>query len=194
MLGTARAMALLVDQEFARAEAVLRALAAHPGVAEGDVAAFVEMAARLGRSLDGMVLALAETPGLQLANSVEGALATPRSMPGGLDDVFRTGLPVISDLYAGTLSGRPIVSLALPLGPAGGTPRFAIGLALAGGQLSSVLARHRLPEGAVAVVLDERDVIAARTQRETETVGQPATAELTAVISSTAPRFSCRPS
>ncbi|MGG5811584.1 sensor histidine kinase [Falsiroseomonas sp. CW058] len=175
MLGTARAMALLVDQEFARAEALLQGVAADPDVAAGDAQAFLNSATRLGRALDGLVMAMAEAPGFQLANTLRGTLPPGHPMAPGLDAVFGTGRTTISNLYSGTVTGRPAVSIAVPIPREEGPPRYAIGITLNRARLTEALTRQHLPPGAVAAVLDGRHVVVARTRREEEVVGLPAT-------------------
>ncbi len=183
MLGTVRAMALLADQEFARAEALLQGVAADPRVAAGDLQAFLQAAARLDRALDGLVMAMAEAPGRQHANTLRGVLAEPTPMPGGLDAVFETRSTVISNLYRGSVSGQPVVAIAVPVPPAEGrAPRWAIGLTLNRARLAAALMRPHLPAGAVGVVLDREGRIAARTARDAELVGTPATEELMRAI------------
>lgn len=181
MLGTTRAMALLVDQEFARAEALLNGVASDAAIVAGDVDAFLAVAARLDRALDGLVMAMAEAPGHQLANTMRGRLPPRHPMSGGLDAVFRGGRTTITDLYAGTVTSRPAVSIAVPVpNPEGGAPRHAIGITLNRARLTEALTRQHLPEGAVAAVLDRRNTVVARTRREEEIVGQPATAPVIA--------------
>lgn len=181
MLGTTRAMALLVDQEFARAEALLHGVASDAAIAAGDVDAFLAVAARLDRALDGLVMAMAEAPGHQLANTMRGRLPAGHAMPSGLDEVFRSGRTTISDLYSGTVTGRPAVSIAVPVpNPQGGPPRHAIGITLNRARLTEALTRQHLPEGAVAAVLDRRNTVVARTRREEAIVGRPATAPVIA--------------
>lgn len=176
VLGLARASTLLIDQEFARAEALLHGMASSPAIAEGDIAAFLANARRLDRALDGLIMAYAEAPGRQIANTMQGALATPAPMPGGLDAVFATGTTTISNLYAGSVTGRPNVAIALPvLPPDGGPPRYAIGITLNRAALRDALSRQHMPPGAVAAVLDRTGIVAARTRREEAVVGRHAT-------------------
>lgn len=175
MLGTTRAMAKLVDREFARAEALLQGLAAHPGIAAGDRVAFLNAVARLGDAAEGAVIVLA-TPAGHVASNVEGLLDPPRPMGGNTDAVFATGRPTLSDLYAGRMTGTPVISLFVPVpGAAGGGPAHAIGMTLNRGRLAESLVREHLPPGAVAAVLDRQDVVVARTRREGAVVGRRAT-------------------
>jgi PAS domain S-box-containing protein len=176
MLGITRVLAQLVDGEFARAEALLQGVASDPEIASGDVDAFLAASRRIERALDGLALAIAEAPGTQLANSLRGRMPPGTPMPGGLDEVFRTDRTAISDLYTGSVTGEPVVALAVPVRALDGEPtRYAIGLTLNRARLRDTLARQHLPEGAVAAVLDRQRVVVARTRREEAVVGRRAT-------------------
>lgn len=176
MLATTRVLAMLVDGEFARAEALLHGVASDPDVAAGNVDAFLAVARRLDRALNGLVMAMAEAPGVQLANSLRGRVPEGTPMPGGLEQVFRSGRAAISDLYVGTVTGLPAVAVAVPVPNAEGEPpRYAIGITLNRARMTEALAREHLPEGAVAAVLDRQGVVVARTRREEAVVGRRAT-------------------
>jgi PAS domain S-box-containing protein len=175
MLGTTRAMAMLVDREFARAEALLQGLAAHPGIAAGDRGAFLTAVARLGEAAEGAVIVLA-TPAGHVASNIEGLLDPPRQMGGSTEAVFATGRTTLSDLYPGRMTGNPVISLFVPVRRADGdAPAHAVGMTLNRGRLAESLVREHLPPGAVAAVLDRQDVVVARTRREGAVVGRRAT-------------------
>ncbi len=129
MLSTARAMAMLVDREFARAEALLVGLSADPDIAAGSATTFLAAVQRLGDAADGAVLLLARPDGVG-ASSAEGALARRRPMPGGLDLVFREGRTAISDLHPGRITGGPVIGIAIPVGGRPDAPAdFALAMA-----------------------------------------------------------------
>jgi hypothetical protein len=180
MLGTVRAMAMLVDREFARAEALLVGLSADPDIAAGSSAAFLSSVQRLGDAADGAVLLLARPDGI-VASSAEGVLTRRRPMPGGLDAVFRTGRTEISDLHAGRITGDPVIGIAVPVQPRPGeAPAFALGMTINRVRLTESLVREHLPDGAVAAVLDRQGIVVARTRREEAVVGSQATGPVVA--------------
>ncbi|WP_372617988.1 sensor histidine kinase [Falsiroseomonas sp.] len=172
MLGTVRALALLVDQEFARTEALLRGVAADPRLAEGDVEVFLAAARRLGGETAGLAMGMAEAPGRKIANSVHGRLAQSEPMPAGLAAVFTEGATTISNLFRSPSTGAPVVAVVHPVARReGGPPRFAIWIALQRDTLADALTRQHLPEGAIASVHDRDGTIVARSRRADEAVG-----------------------
>lgn len=178
-LGTTRVMAMLVDQEFARAEALLQGMAANPAIGMGDVVAFLAAARRLDDALQGAVMAMATAPGVQIASSLHGLLAAPAGLGPGLEQVFTTGRTTISDLYPGSVTGRPTISIAMPApSPEGGPTLHAVAITLDRARLTSVLKSQYLPTGSVASVLDRNGIIVARTEHEQESLGQQASEPL----------------
>jgi PAS domain S-box-containing protein len=174
MLGVTRTLAMLVDQEFSRAEAALHGLAAMPDVARGDADAFLQAARRL--RVPSVGLAMAEAPGRQVANTLQGLQPQPATMPPGLDRVFVTGETTWSEFYRGRVSGNGVVSIAVPVPPpAGGPPRYAVGMSIGAERMRAVLIDAGLPEGAVAAVLDRSGVVVARTRAQERVVGTRAT-------------------
>jgi PAS domain S-box-containing protein len=183
MLATVRAMALLVDQEFARAEAMLRGVAADPRLAEGNIEVFLAAARRLGGDMAGF--AMAEAPGRKIANSVQGRLAESEPMPAGLAAVFTEGATTISNLFRSPATGAPVVAVAHPVAPReGGPPRFAIWIALHCGSLGDTLGRQHLADGAIISLHDRSGTIVARSHRADETVGRGPPAPLRDALAS----------
>lgn len=176
LLGLARAMALLVDEEFGRNEALLLGIAGNGALAMGDAEAFLTIARRLDRAVDGLVVAYAEAPGRTLASTLEGVLPQPLPITGGLAAVFERQATTISDFYRGRVTGSPAVSMAVPVpSPDGGAPRYAVGIVLNHGRLREVMTRQRMPTGAVAAILDRTGTVVARTRNEEAVAGRPAT-------------------
>ncbi|WP_203069716.1 sensor histidine kinase [Falsiroseomonas ponticola] len=174
LLAAARAMAHRIDLEFARAEALLTGFAAQPGLAEGDAAAFMAAAARLGPLPDGRVLAMARMGEGQVANTAMGILPGPTPIPPALAEALARGGTAISNQYRGTLSGRPTVAVAIPLPAGADPPRLAIGLSLPGEAIAPALGDAPLPQGAVAGLMDRRGIIIARSRDAAAAIGQPA--------------------
>lgn len=175
MLGQTHAVALLVDQEFARAEAFLRGLMADPRIASGDPDGFLAAVQALPQPPPGRMLALSAAPGLMLANTIEGRLAQPRPLPPGGEEVFRTGQVVIGDVTAGAQDARQGVSLVVPVPSPGGLPRHALSITIDRSQLLRLLAGQYLPPAGVAALLDRQLTVVARTRNEEALVGSPAT-------------------
>ncbi len=182
LLAAARAMAHRIDLEFARAEALLTGFAAQPGLAEGDAAAFLAAAGRLGPLPDGRVLALARMDAGQIANTAIGILPAPTPIPPALAEALASGGTAISNQYRGTLTGRPTVAVAIPLPALPDQPRHAIGLSLPGEAVAGAMGTDPLPQGAVAGLMDRRGIIISRSRDAAASIGQPAVAALVAAM------------
>jgi PAS domain S-box-containing protein len=179
ILGTARALARVVDAELGRTEALLQGLAAMPALRAGDADAFLAEARALLAALDLPALAVVGRDGRQLASTLapgrRGAEAPPAA-PEAMR-VFETGRTEISDLSPGIVTGRPRIVLAVPVRPGPGDEemRYVLGAVLPRERLTAALVDQRLPEGWVAAVLDRRHTVVARTRREEAVVGRSAT-------------------
>lgn len=118
MLGSARAMAQIVDGRFAAAEALLQGLAASRALQSGALEAFAaEMAEAAGATGLG-IIGLATPDGSQLLNSL---LGPDHRMPPGTPAnpaarrVFVSGHTEVSNLYTGRVSGEPQVVVSVPI-------------------------------------------------------------------------------
>jgi two-component sensor histidine kinase/PAS domain-containing protein len=178
LLAAARSLAHRIDLEFARAEALLTGLAAHPGLAEGDAEAFLAAAARLGPMQDGRVLAMAREDLGQVVNTASGLVARPAPLPPVAQDALATGRTAISDQYRGVLSGRPTIAIVVPVPTAPGQPRVVIGLTLPVEAMAATIGAMPLPEGAIASVLDRSGIIVARNVTPEAAIGQQAVGSL----------------
>lgn len=161
MLGSARAMAQIVDGRFAAAEALLQGLAASRVLQSGALEAFAaEMAEAAGTTRLG-IIGLATSDGSQLLNSM---LGPDHRMPPGTPanpaarQVFVSGHTEISNLYVGQVSGEPQVVISVPIRCAeaeGHWPVcYALSIALRSVDFARTLAEQNPPPGWIAALLD----------------------------------------
>jgi hypothetical protein len=115
LLAAARAMALVVDQEFAPG-------AGPPGGPGGISSRRRGRPGGLPRGRPappagspGTVMSLIEPPARQVANTVQGTGAAGRPTLPGLGAVFETGAPVVTRLLPGTITGAPVIATAIPM-------------------------------------------------------------------------------
>ncbi|MBK1659127.1 sensor histidine kinase [Paracraurococcus ruber] len=196
LLGTARAMALGIDREFARAEALLQGLALFPSLRAGDPQGFIAEARPAAERLGLPILGVAGPDGRQLASS----LATPAQIAAGLPAapevmaVFRTGRTSIGDFTEGNIPNDRRIVLGVPVraepaGPEPGAPaegegevRYGLGIVLPRERLLAALMQQRLPDGWVATLTDRTLTIVARTSRDADFAGRPVPAYLPALV------------
>ena len=168
LVGQARGAALLVDREFARAEAMLRGLAASTSLAQGELDRFyTEM--RAAASIFGYVpISLRREDGTLVIDS-----AHP---PGTGDATFHgapevlaaiAGAPVeISDLQTTPRTDRPVVTTCVQVVRPEPGQRLGTNLCvgLPPDLFARALAEQSLPAGAVAAVIDRTLRVVARSR------------------------------
>lgn len=97
-------------------------------------------------------------------------------------EAFRTGKPVFSDLYHGTVSHKWFFLIDVPLIEEG-KPNYALNLAVSSDDLRRTMFRG-LPAGWSAAVVDRNSRVMARAVNQNKFVGQPATGDLAEKIRS----------
>ncbi|MDO9708512.1 sensor histidine kinase [Paracraurococcus lichenis] len=147
LLGTARAMARVIDREFARAEA-----------------------------LDLPIIGVAGPDGRQLASSLATPERIAAGLPAApaVMRVFETGATSVGDFTEGNDPGRRRIVLGVPVRAApGGEVRYALGLVLPRERLLAALQEQHLPAGWVATLVDRQMTVVARTHNDDRQTGRP---------------------
>ncbi len=172
MQDTARALALVVDRELANMQASLHVLATSPSLASGNMAAFHGQTQAVIQQYPAADIILADSSGQQLVNSFLpfGAPLPKRNDP-ATRRVFETGRPSISNLFRGAVTGRPLIGVDMPVFRDG---RVAYGLFMTvpADHLATVLSQQHLPAEWVGVIIDNNQMIVARTPHPEEFVGK----------------------
>jgi diguanylate cyclase (GGDEF)-like protein len=171
----ARRFAATLDRELAAIESGVRVLASAPALDGGDLAAFHALALGTVRGQRGAHYLLTDRDGRQLANTLRpyGTPLPTGGLPAELDAVFARRSAAVTDVFAGPLTGTPLVLVRVPVFH-GDEVAYSLGIALAPERLDAVLASHPMPEGWVASVLDSSGTIVTRTRDAQRFVGQKA--------------------
>ncbi len=104
-----------IDRFLSGQIAMLQALATSPALETGDFARFDRQARELVR-LQGLNIVLRDLDGQQRVNTrLPRGAVLPRSVLAHDRIVMATGAPVVSDLFPGTATGRPIVAVTVPV-------------------------------------------------------------------------------
>ncbi|MFC7478268.1 sensor histidine kinase [Dankookia sp. GCM10030260] len=192
LLGQTRALALAVDREFDRAEALLDGLAASSALARGDLDAVEgELRAASAKFGDATISLVAADGRMALMTAwALGERRTGVRAPEAAQWVLASGRAEITDLFRGTATGAPAVAIGVPaFGPPHGSGQRAVaatlGLSLPQARLAAVLEAQRVPNmpGSVGTVLDRTGTIVARTQGGDGIVGQSARPEIWSRVS-----------
>ena len=179
MSNTAQAMTMVVDRELASVRAALQALATSPSFAKGDFAAVHRQATELLKSYPGADIIVADVTGQQRVNSYR-AYGTPlpkRKNPETLRRIFESGTPVVSDLFFGAVTKRPMVGVDVPVFQDGKVV-YDLAMTFPCDRLGSILSSLALPKGWFVSVLDGKRVLVARSSRPEQYVGKQATEAL----------------
>lgn len=177
----ARSRAAELDREFAAMISGMKALAAAPELARGDLEAWHARAGAvaLTQNIDNYVLT--DAMGRQRVNTLRpwGSPLPASGTPPQLAQVFTTGLPVITDLFIGPVTGRPVMAIGVPVEHEG-TVQYSLNIGLAPRRLQGLLEKSALPDGWVAAVLDANGTIVARTREPERFIGQRVAREVAA--------------
>jgi PAS domain S-box-containing protein len=173
----ARAMAVLVDREIGRVEALLRTAARSETLRSGDIKGFLMEAEAVAAELGGAWVGVTERDGTRLLNTFWPDGAPPPGSRGSetASLALSAGRTAVSNLIQDTRAGErtPVVVVAAPVtrsGP-GEVPAYAVTAAVRVDTLGAVLGELELPRSWVGAVLDGGGTILARTVRPADTVG-----------------------
>jgi PAS domain S-box-containing protein len=173
MLDTARALSLVVDRELASIQATLAALSTSPSLASGDFAAFHSQARAVLEQYPGADIILADANGQQLVNSFVpiGVPLPKRSVPDTVRRLHQTGKPSITNLFRGAVTGRPLISVDVPVFR-NGRVVYDLALTTPTDHFGIVLSQQHLPSQWVGTIIDGNHVVVARTRLSEELVGR----------------------
>jgi signal transduction histidine kinase/CheY-like chemotaxis protein len=164
-----RAFALLVDNELETKEGILHALASSPTLARGDLGEFYRHARQLAPSPDTVII-LYDPEGRQLLNTrvpLGSPLPARRvSNMKELMDRYGEDRTLVSDMFKAPLGGRHDFVVQVPV-RIEGRIRYFLGMGVNASSLQTIMARQRFPDEWIAVIVDRKNQVVARS-REAE--------------------------
>jgi len=188
MRNTARALSLAVDREVGSVLAVAQTIANCPDIDARDLKSFYRLSAMAVETSKGawvslfvptgqMILNPREPFGVSLPNPLQDSNGSPANkqdnLPMGnqaIKTVLQTGRPLFSDLFIGVVSKLPLLSVTVPV-VRDGKVIYALSLAMTANHLNDLLRQQGLPAGWMAVLVDGKGIIAARTSAPEKFVG-----------------------
>jgi len=188
-VGTARALSQAVDAELAGVRSALVVLSKSANLTSGDLAGFYAQAQLVVRTLNIDNIVLSDVRGQQLINTLR-PFGTPLPLH-DRDELRRAlaaGQPVISDLFIGAVSQRPIIIIEGPV-LVGGETRYALAFGIFPARLNEILQRQKMPPDWVAAIVDSSDTIVARTIGGDEFIGKKVSADLKRELAAANERF-----
>jgi len=175
MTETARAMALLVDNELETKETLLLALARAPSLERGDLPEFYEYARRAAPP-PASVMVLFDLDGRQLLNTRRPYGAElPRRGASNIPELMkRHGAEhtLVSDLFMAQVGQRHDFAIQVPV-KLEGHLRYLLSLGVNASALQRLLERQQLPQGWMVTIVDRNGLVVARSRMPERFVGKP---------------------
>ncbi|WP_428565490.1 MAG: sensor histidine kinase [Solidesulfovibrio sp. DCME] len=170
---TAQSLRLSLDEEIARIQAALAALATSPALDARDFKAFHEQARRLLESYKDADIILADATTQQLVNTYlpPGAPLPKRGATNAVRRIFEGGRPIVSGLFKGAITGRDLISLDVPVSR-DGKVAYDLAMALPTDRFVARMAEYPLPAGWVGLIMDADRVAVYRTLDSDRYVGK----------------------
>jgi signal transduction histidine kinase len=172
---TARTITTVVDGQLAQVLAALEALATSPSFDTANFADLHRQTLEILKAYPGADIIVADSTGQQVVNSFRpyGSPLPKRNNLEIVRKIFADGKPVISDLFFGAVTKRPLVALDVPVFR-NGKIVYDLSMTFPSDRVAAILPRQNWPSEWFCSVLDRKHVIVARTSAPGGTVGKPA--------------------
>lgn len=172
MRDTSRALGLAVDRELLSIQSTLQVLALSPRLQDENLASFHQEAKAVLALYPGADIILADQSGQQLVNTYIpwGTPLPMRNVGDALHRIFATGQPLISNLFRGAVTGRPLVSLDIPV-LRDGKVAYDLAITMPADRFSDILRQELLPPEWVGTVTDAVNRVVGRTRDADKHVG-----------------------
>lgn len=179
MYETARGVALAVDRELERYEAIVTTLAASPTLINGDLRGFHD---RLQQTVQptGAGVTIFDPDGIPLADS-DYPYGDPLSMPPSLPAFEDTRLLDVSPMFLDPVTQSYSVAIHRPV-VRDGRIRYYLTMKFPVTDMAALLDAQELPERWLGVILDQAHTIVARSHNPIGHVGEPATDDFVAKL------------
>jgi len=160
------ALAARLDQQISSTIAAARVLAESPSIASQDFAAFHRQATLVLPLLQGYTAVLGDDTGRQIVNTLlPYGSQLPSSSNGPIrETIFRTGEPMISDLFTGPTTVTHAVAVYVPV-VVDGRVKYTIGVGVSPSTFARILHEQRLPKDWASAVIDSAGIIVAHSHR-----------------------------
>jgi two-component system sensor histidine kinase UhpB len=171
----ARDITAEIDLNMVTRENLLTVLAGSYSLLNSDIETFYRQAADVGRQLDVMIALRDPATNSRIFNTefpwgtqLEGGSAILKD---DREQALRSGKPAVSDVFLGTHVKRYIVAVTVPVTRDGALLYF-LTMAFDADKFVSIFDRLQVRENQVAMIVDRRGAVVARSQRQSEFVGQ----------------------
>lgn len=178
-VATARAASASLDRDLASIESGLHVLATSSALDTDDLATFHRQAQQALPFQNITNYVLIDAQGRQRLNTILTPTA-PLPAQGGpaqLQGIFSSGQTVLTDLFVGPATGKPILAIGVPV-QRNGKIIYSLNAGIFPDRVATVLQAQRLPPHWIGAVLDSRGILITRTQDVARFQGRPAMPDL----------------
>jgi len=175
-VGMARAISQTVDTELAGLRSALTVLSYSPLLQVENLSAFHAQASEVARAINGLNIVLADRTGYQLINTLK-PFGEKLPLRRNLDDLRRvldTRQPVVSDLFIGSVTKRPIIAIEVPV-IRDEVAVYGLAMGILPERLREILTRQQIPAEWTVGIVDASGKIVARTVGGDEIIGRSIT-------------------
>jgi diguanylate cyclase (GGDEF)-like protein/PAS domain S-box-containing protein len=178
-LQTAHAMTLVVERELAGLRSAAEALAFSNFLQTGDLAAFHAQARQVLSTTSGFAFVLTDHTGQQLVNTLKpyGSQLPHAGSVDALTRVFATAKPVISDLYLGGVTKKPVISISVPI-IKNGQVEYVLDIGVWPEEFAKILLAQNIPTDWIVPIFDSTGTIVARNTASDQFVGKKGAQDL----------------
>jgi diguanylate cyclase (GGDEF)-like protein len=186
---TADHLAAELDRELAAMTSGMRVLASAPELQRDDMAAFHRRASDALRSQIVNNYLITDRSGRQRMNTLRpwGEPLPATGTPPALARVFDEGTTVVTDLFVGPVTGKPVIAVGVPV-RRDGEVVYSLNIGLSSERIGAILQGRPLPEGWIAAILDSSGTLVARSRDSARFVGQKAVPVVVEQILGNGPR------
>jgi diguanylate cyclase (GGDEF)-like protein len=179
-MATARAVMSAVDRELAGAQAAMFALATSPHLDSNDLAAFYDQAMEVLKTQNAFNILLIDPAYQQRLNTLRPfGSKLPSGRDPWLEQVFRTGRPVITHVFKGPVAGKLLLGITTPV-LRGDKVIYILGASIVPERLAELLTQQRLPADWIGAIFDSTGTFVARTHAMERYVGKKGAPEVIA--------------
>ena len=163
-LSTARAMTSVIDLDLAGIQGTLVALSTSPSILTHDFAALNDQAKTALKGQGVLSVVLADRDGQHFVNTFLGTgVALPKTPnPPDMQRIFQTGKPIVTNIFQGAATKKPLLSVTVPVFVNGNVAYFLAG-AVPPERFSNLMKKQHLPDQWTGTLLDGNKVVIGRT-------------------------------
>ena len=173
-IASARALTSAVDKDLASIESGLRVLSVSPSLLNGDLSTFYKFTkdALPYQNISNYVLL--DPKGRQVLNTLRdfGEALPQTGNPPVLQRIFDSHQTVLTDLFTGPVTGKPILAMGVPVFK-DGQAIYSINVGIFPERLSALMMRQRLPSNWICAILDSEGKIVVESRAKLSQVSHP---------------------